>query len=59
LIHIDQSQNVRSVENNWELHVGLYPGFLIGFRNYEQTNCTDYVLYLPFCIDLCLTIYHD
>ena len=46
------------MDNNWDLTIGLYSGIVIGFRHYEQTNCTDYVLYIPF-IDLCLTIYHD
>jgi len=49
---------VIAVENDWEFTIGLYGGLLIGIRHYEQTNCTDYVLYLPL-IDFCLTIYHD
>jgi len=51
---------------NWEISVGLYPGFLIGFRNYvteevnKKTNksfikSTDTV-YLPF-IYMSLIIY--
>jgi hypothetical protein len=42
---------------NWELSIGLYPGFVIGFRSYPDTGngLENHVLYLPF-IDLCLTI---
>jgi len=49
---------VRSVENDWELHLGIYPGILFGFRHYEHNDSIDYVLYMPF-IDLCLTIYNE
>ena len=47
-----------AVENDWELTIGLYLGFVVGFRSYPQKGVTDYVLYLPL-IDLCLTIYDD
>jgi|TARA_Y100000114_G_scaffold146666_1_gene157600 hypothetical protein len=40
----------------WELHVGLYPGVLIGIRHYDEKDYVDIVLYLPF-VDICLTIY--
>lgn len=45
---------------NWELHLGLYPGVLIGVRTYEypHNEFKDHVLYLPF-VDVCLTIYAD
>ena len=43
---------------NWELILGLYPGILIGFREYDQSDYTDYVLYMPL-VELCLTIYKD
>tara|TARA_R110002072_G_scaffold2043_3_gene17272 strand:+ start:403 stop:543 length:141 start_codon:yes stop_codon:yes gene_type:complete len=46
------------VENDWELTLGFYQGFLIGFRIYPQKGLTDYVIYMPF-IDLCLTIYDE
>jgi hypothetical protein len=39
----------------WEFSINLYPGFLLGFRVYEEVNGCDYVLYLPF-VDLCLTV---
>ena len=38
----------------WELHIGFYPGILVGFRSYEQEDRNNHVLYLPF-IDVCLT----
>lgn len=43
---------------NWELSLGFYLGFLIGFRTYKHLDSIDYVLYLPF-VDLCLTVYND
>jgi len=46
------------VENDWELTLGFYLGFLFGFRSYPQNGFTDYVIYIPL-IDLCLTIYED
>jgi len=46
------------IKNDWELKLGSYSGILFGFREYQQKNCTDYVLYLPL-IDLCLTIYDN
>ena len=46
------------MENDWEITIGFYLGFVVGFRSYPQKGLTDYVLYLPL-IDLCLTIYDD
>ena len=46
------------IKNNWELKFGLYNGILFGFREYEQKDCTDFVLYIPL-INLCLTVYDD
>jgi len=43
---------------DWELSIGLYLGMVIGFRHYPQSNCTDYVLYVPF-VDICLTVYDE
>ena len=40
---------------SWELTIGFYPGILVGFRSYEQTDRNNHVLYLPF-VDLCVTI---
>jgi len=46
--------------NGWEISLGFYPGILFGVRSYDynETNTTDHVLYLPF-VDLCLTIYKE
>jgi len=46
------------VGGSWELKIGLYIGVLLGFRIYEQENCTDYVAYF-LLFDICLTIYKD
>ena len=43
---------------NWELSFGFYPGALLGFRSYQETNKINHVLYIPF-MDACLTIYND
>ena len=43
---------------NWELSFGFYPGVLIGFRSYEESNKTNHVFYLPF-IDMCLTLNNE
>jgi hypothetical protein len=40
----------------WIIEVGLYPGFLVGIRTYEEPDCVVHVLYLPF-VDLALTIF--
>ncbi len=42
----------------WELSLGLYPGFLIGARSYDNNTTWEHVLYIPF-VELCLTIYKD
>ena len=42
----------------WELSFGFYPGVLIGFRSYKETNKTNHVFYIPF-IDACLTLKND
>jgi|TARA_B100001939_G_scaffold193220_1_gene166108 hypothetical protein len=44
------------MNNEWSLSVGLYPGLLLGFRTYEETDKTTYVLYLPF-VDIALEIF--
>lgn len=41
---------------DWGLHIGLYPGFLIGIRTYEEDYITSHVLYIPF-INLVLEIH--
>jgi len=41
---------------NWEIHIGFYPGILIGIRSYRMGGYDDHVLYLPL-VDFCLTIY--
>lgn len=43
---------------NWELTIGLYPGILIGFRSYNEDDCSIHVLYLPF-VDVQLILYRD
>ena len=43
---------------NWELSFGFYPGVIMGFRSYKETEKTNHVLYIPF-MDACLTIYND
>jgi len=42
--------------NNWELSFGFYPGIMLGFRSYKETNKTNHVVYVPFA-DACLTVY--
>ena len=44
------------MNRNWELSIGIYPGILIGIRTYEEKNFNEHVLYLPFCVDIALTI---
>ena len=43
----------------WEINLGLVPGLLFGFRQYEdvENEKMDYVLYLAF-IDICFTAYY-
>ena len=44
---------------SWELSSGMFPGFLIGIRSYEDGDFrTDYVLYLGI-FDICLTLYYE
>ncbi len=43
---------------NWEISIGTYTGIVLGIRTYKQKSKTDHVLYLPFMIDVCLTIYN-
>ncbi len=40
----------------WEIHIGFYPGILVGVRSYRMQNYDDHVLYLPL-MDICLTVY--
>ena len=42
----------------WEINMGMFPGILLGFRQYEEVNKTDYVLYLG-VIDICFTAYYE
>ncbi len=42
----------------WEIHLGFYPGILLGVRTYYLETHNDHVLYLPF-IDICITIYKN
>ena len=41
----------------WEMTMGLFPGILLGFRQYEEADKTDYVLYLG-VVDICFTAYY-
>ena len=43
----------------WEINIGLIPGLLFGFRQYEdyENEKIDYVLYIG-CIDICFTAYY-
>ena len=43
---------------NWELSFGFYPGFLVGFRTYQEEQKTNHVIYIPL-VDICFTIYSD
>ena len=40
----------------WSIEIGLYPGFLLGARTYEEEDFNIHVLYLPF-IDIALFVY--
>ena len=42
---------------NWELSIGTYPGILIGIRSYIEKDFTEHVFYLPFFVDIALTIH--
>ena len=41
----------------WELSFGFYPGICLGFRNYNEINKNNQVLYMPF-VDVCLTMHN-
>lgn len=43
----------------WEINLGLFPGILFGFRQYEDYDNVkvDYVLYLGI-FDICFTAYY-
>ena len=43
----------------WEINLGLVPGILFGFRQYEdfEESKTDYVLYIGI-FDICFTAYY-
>ena len=43
---------------DWELSFGFYPGIMMGFRSYKETDKTNHVLYIPF-MDACLTTYNE
>jgi len=49
----------KNINSEWGLSIGFYTGLLLGIRTYKQKSRTDHVLYLPFLIDICLTIYHN
>lgn len=42
---------------SWEINLGIIPGILLGFRQYDEDHKTDYVLYLG-VIDICFTTYY-
>ena len=44
---------------SWEINIGLFPGILFGFRQYEDVELekTDNVLYLGM-VDVCFTAYY-
>jgi hypothetical protein len=35
-------------EKGWEFIVGTYPGFMFGFRMYQEVDCETYAFYIPF-----------
>ena len=41
---------------NWEISIGLYPGILLGVRSYVEETFKEHVLYLPFFVEICLTV---
>ena len=45
---------------SWEINLGLFPGLLFGFRQYDdvEENKTDYVLYI-FVFDICYTVFYN
>ncbi len=46
-----------NMKNNWDISFGIYTGICLGIRTYKSKDKTDHVLYLPFMIDIALTIY--
>lgn len=42
-------------EKDWEFVIGTYPGFLFGFRIYEDEDSETFALYIPF-VNFTLTI---
>ena len=44
----------------WELSFGVYPGFLLGYRQYVDNDNLkiDHVLYL-LLFDVCLSLYYE
>jgi hypothetical protein len=44
--------------SGFEIHLGLYPGVLLGMRSYPEKNFVEHVIYVPF-IELCITIHYD
>ena len=45
---------------SWEINLGLFPGILFGFRQYDdvEEKKTDYVLYI-FVFDICYTVFYN
>jgi len=44
---------------DWEFSIGFYTGLVIGVRTYKQQGRVDHVIYLPFMVDICITIYYN
>ena len=44
----------------WEIHLGMVPGFIFGYRSYvDQEECKiEHVLYLGI-VDISLSLYYD
>ena len=58
----DREFEVRNLVKNkvsrGKISIGVYTGLLFGIRTYKQETKTDHVLYLPFMVDICLTIFN-
>jgi hypothetical protein len=44
-------------ENNWELSFGIFNGVLLGYRQYQEEDKIDHVIYVGI-FDICLTLYY-
>ena len=48
--------NKKNHNVQWEIHIGFYPGILVGVLRRRMQDHDDHVLYLPL-MDICLTVY--